>query len=206
MRCLRSSSRSVREQSNVLGGSTGVIHKTIRAVSNVSSRGPRWFDESQPLSFPFASVTGRSSPARSIIRSGKRSPVAFKRLCNTITSVVRLANIYLRYYVLYERSIALDRVQTKMYVILTRSAEQLRQIFLPEGALPHPGSAADLRAIDVQGQVLFISGGVLRPVSRIYKRHFTYGVAHIRIPGSSINTNHTSKYTAVLTRHRNISE
>ena len=48
--------------------------------------------------------------------------------------------------------------------ILTRGAEQLRQILFPESALPHPGTAADLRAVDVQGQVLFIDGGVRRPV------------------------------------------
>lgn len=66
-------------------------------------------------------------------------------------------------------------------MVLTRSAKQLRQVFFPEGALSHSGPAADLRVIDVQGQVLFISGGVLGPVSR---RPST-GVAHIRIPSRS---------------------
>jgi len=50
--------------------------------------------------------------------------------------------------------------------ILTRGAEQLRQILFPKSALSHPGTAADLRAVDVQGQVLFIDGGVRRPVSQ----------------------------------------
>lgn len=62
--------------------------------------------------------------------------------------------------------------------VLTRGAEQLRQILLPESALPHPGTAADLRVVDVQREVFLIGGGVRRPVSQLQ----SVAVAHVRIP------------------------
>lgn len=68
--------------------------------------------------------------------------------------------------------------------ILTRGAEQLRQILLPESALPHSGTAADLRAVDVQGQVLFIDDGVRRPVSQ---RQLA-ALVDVRIPDRSYNS------------------
>lgn len=58
------------------------------------------------------------------------------------------------------------RERTGLDGILTRGAKQLWQILLPESTLPHPGTAADLRVVDVQGQVLFIDGSVRRPVSQ----------------------------------------
>lgn len=50
--------------------------------------------------------------------------------------------------------------------ILTRGTEQLRQILLPEGTLPHSGTATDLRVIDVQSQILLIGDGVRWPQNR----------------------------------------
>lgn len=72
-------------------------------------------------------------------------------------------------------------VRTGLDGILTRGAEQLRQILLPESTLPHPGTVADLCTVDIQSQVLFVDSGMRWPVSQ---RQLTV-LVDVRIPDRS---------------------